>query len=61
MFSAGCEKAAAEWVLTGDPRFGKALAELSGEFTQKVEQLVITPEVDFDKLSALRKALKEDE
>lgn len=61
MFSAGCEKAAAEWVLTGDPKFGKALAELSGEFTQKVEQLVITPEVDFDKLSALRKALKEDE
>lgn len=61
MFSAGCEKAAAQWVVTGDPKYGKALAELSGQFTQKVEQVVITPEVDFDKLAKLRKALKEDE
>jgi hypothetical protein len=28
---------------------------------QKVEQLVITPEVDFDKLVELRKALREDD
>ena len=61
MFTAGCEKAAAQWVVTGDPKYGKALAELSGQFTQKVEQVVITPEVDFDKLAKLRKALKEDE
>ena len=61
MFTAGCEKAAAQWVVTGDPKYGKALAELSGQFTQKVEQVVITPEVDFDKLAQLRKALKEDE
>ena len=61
MFSAGCEKAAAQWVVTGDPKYGKALAELAGQFTQKVEQVVITPEVDFDKLAQLRKALKEDE
>lgn len=58
MFSAGCEKAAAQWVVTGDPKYGKVLAELSGEFVQKVEQLSITPEVDFEKLSDLRKALK---
>jgi len=61
MFSAGCEKAAAQWVVTGDPKYGKALAELSGQFTQKVEQVVITPEVDYDKLKDLRKALKDDE
>ena len=61
MFSAGCEKAAAQWVVTGDPKYGKALAELAGQFTQKVEQLVITPEVDYDKLKDLRKALKDDE
>lgn len=58
MFSAGCEKAAAKWVVTGDPKYGKALAELAGEVVNKVEQVVITPEVDFDKLDALRKALK---
>ena len=58
MFSAGCEKAAAQWVLTGDPKYGKAIAELAGEVVQKVEQVVITPEVDFDKLKELRKALK---
>lgn len=60
MFSAGCEKAAAQWVVTGDPKYGKALAELAGQFTQKVEQVVITPEVDFDKLAALRKALRDE-
>lgn len=63
MFTAGCEKAAAQWVVTGDPKYGKALAELAGEITQKVEQVVITPEVDFEKLTQLRKALleKDDE
>ena len=61
MFSAGCEKAAAQWVVTGDPKYGKALAELAGQFTQKVEQVVITPEVDFEKLEALRKALRNDD
>ena len=61
MFSAGCEKAAAQWVVTGDPKYGKALAELAGQFTQKVEQVVITPEVDFDKLADLRKALRKDD
>lgn len=61
MFSAGCEKAAAQWVVTGDPKYGKALAELAGQFTQKVEQVVITPEVDFDKLEKLRKALQNDD
>jgi len=60
MFSAGCEKAAAQWVVTGDPKYGKALAELAGQFTQKVEQVVITPEVDFDKLAELRKALRDE-
>ena len=58
IFSAGCEQAAAQWVKTGDPKYGKALAELAGQLTQKVEQVVITPEVDFDKLNDLRKALK---
>jgi hypothetical protein len=61
MFSAGCEKAAAQWVVTGDPKYGKALAELAGQFTQKVEQVVITPEVDFDKLADLRNALRDDD
>lgn len=58
VFSAGCEQAAAQWAKTGDPKYGKALAELAGQLTQKVEQVVITPEVDFDKLNDLRKALK---
>ena len=61
MFSAGCEKAAAQWVVTGDPKYGKALAELAGEVVQKVEQMVVTPEVDFDKLVELRKAFRKDE
>lgn len=37
MFSAGLEKAAAQWVLTGDPKYGKMLAELSGEFAEKLD------------------------
>ena len=40
MFSAGLEKAAAQWVLTGDPKYGKILAELSGEFVQKMDHKV---------------------
>ena len=60
IFSAGCEQAAAQWVKTGDPRYGKALAELAGQLTQKVEQVVITPEVDFDKLAELRKVLRDE-
>lgn len=58
---AGCEKMGVKWLETGDPKYGMGIAQMAGEVKQKVEQLVITPEVDFDKLSALRKALKEDE
>ena len=61
MFSAGCEKAAAQWVVTGDPKYGMGIAQMAGEVKQKVEQLVITPEVDFEKLVELRKALREDD
>lgn len=39
----------------------EAISEHLGQKpAQKVEQLVITPEVDFDKLAQLRKALKDD-
>lgn len=58
---AGCEKMGVKWLETGDPKYGMGIAQMAGEVKQKVEQLIITPEVDFDKLSALRKALKEDE
>lgn len=40
----------------------EAISEHLGQKpAQKVEQLVITPEVDYDKLKDLRKALKDDE
>lgn len=58
---AGCEKMGVKWLETGDPKYGMGIAQMAGEVKQKVEQLVITPEVDFEKLVALRKALKEDE
>lgn len=57
---AGCEKMGIKWVETGDPKYGLGLAQLAGEVKQKVEQVVITPEVDFDKLAQLRKALMEE-
>ena len=45
----------------GDIKDLEAIAKYLGqEPAQKVEQLVITPEVDFDKLDQLRKALKDD-
>ena len=45
----------------GDIKDLEAIAKYLGqEPAQKVEQLVITPEVDFDKLEQLRKALKDD-
>jgi hypothetical protein len=40
----------------------EALSEHLGQKpAQKVEQVVITPEVDFDKLEQLRKALRNDD
>ena len=40
----------------------EAISEHLGQKpAQKVEQLVITPEVDYDKLKDLRKALKDDD
>lgn len=45
----------------GDIKDLETIAKYLGqEPAQKVEQLVITPEVDFDKLAQLRKALKDD-
>ena len=58
---AGCEKMGVKWLETGDPKYGLAIAQIAGEIKQKVEQLIITPEVDFDKLANLRKVLKEED
>lgn len=58
---AGCEKMGVKWLETGDPKYGMGIAQMAGEVKQKVEQLVITPEVDFEKLVELRKALREDD
>lgn len=47
--------------LTGDYRTFESIRDTVGEKpTEKVEQLVVTPEVDFEKLKALRKALQDD-
>lgn len=47
--------------IQGDKGAYEQIRDTVGEKpTEKVEQVVITPEVDFDKLSALRKALRDD-
>lgn len=52
MFSAGLEKAAAQWVLTGDPKYGKMLAELSGEFAEKLDVTqTVTMKEDWRKIA----------
>lgn len=48
--------------IQGDKGAYEQIRDTVGEKpTEKVEQVVITPEVDFDKLAALRKALRDDE
>lgn len=47
--------------IQGDKGAYEQIRDTVGERpTEKVEQVVITPEVDFDKLSALRKALRDE-
>lgn len=47
--------------IQGDKGAYEQIRDTVGERpTEKVEQVVITPEVDFDKLKALRKALEDD-
>lgn len=47
--------------IMGDKGAYEQIRDTVGEKpTEKVEQVVITPEVDFDKLAALRKALRDD-
>ena len=47
--------------LTGDKGAYEQIRDTVGEKpTEKVEQMVITPEVDFEKLAQLRKALRDD-
>lgn len=58
----GLAKAVARFRKKGDVKDLEAIAEHLGQKpAQKVEQVVITPEVDFDKLEALRKALRNDD
>lgn len=48
--------------IQGDKGAYEQIRDTVGERpTEKVEQVVITPEVDFDKLAALRKALRDDD
>lgn len=48
--------------LQGDKGAYEQIRDTIGEKpTEKVEQVVITPEVDFDKLAQLRKALRDDD
>lgn len=48
--------------LQGDKGAYEQIRDTVGERpTEKVEQVVITPEVDFDKLAELRKALRDDD
>lgn len=55
----GTAKLVARYAKKGDCKDLDAIAKhLGQEPAQKVEQLVITPEVDFEKLEMLRKALK---
>ena len=56
---AGLNKLTQHFAKKGDPKELEAISEHLGQKpAQKVEQLVITPEVDFDKLGDLRNALK---
>ena len=48
--------------IQGDKGAYEQIRDTVGEKpTEKVEQVVITPEVDFDKLAELRKALRDDD
>lgn len=48
--------------IQGDKGAYEQIRDTVGEKpTEKVEQLVITPEVDFEKLTQLRKALRDDD
>lgn len=58
----GLAKAVARFRKKGDVKDLEAIAEHLGQKpAQKVEQVVITPEVDFDKLEQLRKSLRNDD
>lgn len=58
----GVAKIVARLAKKGDIKDLEAITKYLGqEPAQKVEQRVITPEVDFDKLAQLRKDLKDDE
>jgi hypothetical protein len=59
---AGIAKIVDRFRKTGNINDLEALSEHLGQKpAQKVEQVVITPEVDFDKLESLRKALRKDD
>ena len=59
---AGVAKMVDRFRKTGNISDFETISEHLGQKpAQKVEQLVITPEVDYDKLKDLRKALKDDE
>lgn len=59
---AGVAKMVDRFRKTGNIHDLEAISEHLGQKpAQKVEQVVITPEVDFDKLAALRKALRKDD
>lgn len=59
---AGIAKMVARFAKTGSVRDLEAIVEQLGQKpAEKVEQVVITPEVDFDKLADLRKALRDDD
>lgn len=54
----GLAKTVARYRKTGDVKYLEAIANYLGQKpADKVEQVVITPEVDFEKLEDLRKAL----
>lgn len=54
----GLAKTVAKYRKTGDVKYLEAIANYLGQKpADKVEQVVITPEVDFEKLECLRKAL----
>lgn len=54
----GLAKTVAKYRKTGDVKYLEAIANYLGQKpADKVEQVVITPEVDFEKLEDLRKAL----
>lgn len=58
----GLAKTVARYRKTGDVKYLEAIANFLGQKpADKVEQIVITPEVDFDKLEELHKALRNDD